>query len=63
MELKSREQKVRRGLDRIGYRLIKSRKQSIHSDNCYWVVDVKHGASIWSDGAYLEEIEDWLKEG
>ena len=66
MELKSREQKARRELDKIGCRLIKSRKQSGYEEGMYMIVNfesnviVSHwGINGWID---LDDVEDWIKE-
>ena len=67
---KSRENTLRRKLDRMGYRLQRSRRKDPDAIDyvCYWIVDAETNVVIFGQGALgrptatLDEIEQWIEE-
>lgn len=66
MHEKARENRLRRKLDRMGYRLMKHRARDPHALDYgrYYVVDPDLNAIIYGGGnqyAYIDDIEAWTQ--
>jgi hypothetical protein len=68
---KVRENRIRRKLDRMGYRLVRSRRKDPDARDYgkYTVVDLEAGGAVFGQNpvhgraeATLDEVEQWIRE-